>query len=101
MELHLRTHRLDVSSAIQDKVRRRIELGLERIAQHVVGAAVTLTDVNGPRGGLDKRCVIRLRGGFAPVVIEHLGGDLLETASAAAERAERAVLRAIARRRAA
>ena len=51
---------------------RRISLVLERFAHGVARLHVSLKDVNGPRGGRDKVCILRaeLASGGAVVVID-------------------------------
>jgi ribosome-associated translation inhibitor RaiA len=41
--------------------KRRLRFVLRRLLQFVPRADVRLTDVNGPRGGVDKRCQLELR----------------------------------------
>jgi hypothetical protein len=61
---------------------------------------VTVTDINGPKGGADKQCRLRVRGDSIPtLVVEHVGIDTVATVALAAERAEQVVLRTLARRR--
>jgi hypothetical protein len=58
-------------------------------------------DVNGPRGGIDKRCWIHLELGGKGLTIEEVDADLYVAIDRASERAGRATERAIARLRAA
>lgn len=49
---------------------RRVRFALRRLAWLVPRARVQLTDVNGARGGIDKRCQVELiTDGLAPVVV--------------------------------
>jgi hypothetical protein len=57
---------------------------------------VTLSDLNGPRGGVDKRCLIKVSiDGLRPVVIEDVQSDLYMAIDRAAGRASRTVLRRV------
>ena len=59
-----------------------------------------LSDINGPRGGRDKRCRIQVPFAGKPnVVIEDTESDLYVAIDRAAERAERAVVRRLERLR--
>ena len=59
-----------------------------------------LSDINGPRGGRDKRCRIQVPfPGTRNVVIEDTEADLYVAIDRAAERAERAVVRRLERLR--
>ena len=65
--------------------------------RHIV---VTLADVNGPCGGIDKLChVVVCLGPCGDVVIEEVERDFTTAIARAAERAGRAVRRAVERRR--
>ncbi len=48
---------------------QRIRFALRRLAWRVPHAEVQLSDLNGPRGGLDKRCQIALRTDGAGTVV--------------------------------
>lgn len=78
-------------------VRKRLEFALGRFAGRVRSLTVRLTDANGPRGGCDKKCVIavRLTVPRRLVVIEDVDADHNAVVSRAAERASRAVSRAV------
>ncbi len=50
-----------VTEDLQDFARRRLSFALRRFTSRLRHADVWLDDVNGPRGGFDKRCRIHLR----------------------------------------
>jgi putative sigma-54 modulation protein len=100
MKLMIRTRQLVLTPEMHIQIRRTIGLAFARISPWIRAVDVTLTDINGPKGGADKQCRLRIRGhGTMMIVVEHVGADTLATVSAAAERAEQAVLRKVARRR--
>lgn len=78
-------------------VRTRLEFALGRFTGRVRSLHVTLKDLNGPRGGLDKHCrmAIRLERQGRLIVIEDFDAEPEVAISRAAERASRAVTRAI------
>ena len=95
-----RTRHFELSPALRDQLHRRLTFALGRLAASIRAVEVTIVDTNGPRGGADKLLRIRVRGASLPsIVIEQVGTDILSTVSLAAERAERAVVRSMARRR--
>ncbi len=79
------------------QARKRLEFALGRFASRVRSLTVRLTDVNGPRGGVDKRCLmmIHLARPSRVIVIEDVDVDAGVAVSRAAERASRAVARAV------
>lgn len=100
MKLVIRARALELTSDLRDAVTRRIGFALSRLASAIDAVDVTLADINGPRGGLDKVCRIRVRGpGLPAIVIEETHADIRAASDAAAARAGRTVLRAIQRRR--
>jgi hypothetical protein len=100
MNITLRTRHLEISATLHDQLHARVAASLARLATAIRTVDVTLVDVNGPRGGLDKHCRIRVRGpGLRTIVVEHLGADALGAVWVAAERTEQAVIRSLGRRR--
>jgi hypothetical protein len=100
MKLTIRARHLHLTQELHEQIRRRIYFAFDRSALAIRAVDVSLTDINGPKGGPDKQCRVRVRGrGLPGIVIEHVGVDPLATMSLAADRAARAVLRALARHR--
>ncbi len=83
--------------ALARLARRRLEFALGRFDNRVRSLAVHLTDVNGPRGGVDKKCLvtIRLDAPKPLIVIEDTDADAAVAIDRAADRAARAVARAL------
>lgn len=101
MKIRIRTRNLLLTPETHDEIRQRLHSALGRISPRILAVDVTITDINGPRGGADKQCRMRIHGEeLASVVIEHVGEDTLATVSLVAGRAQQAVLRNVARRRA-
>lgn len=73
---------------------RRVRTVLRRLSWLVPSVEVRLSDVNGPRGGIDKRCQVTLRpDGAPPVVVSSLAGDWRKALDAALGSAARLALR--------
>lgn len=85
------------SADAADLAHRRLEFALGRFASRVRSLTVRLTDLNGPRGGLDKKCLIavRLDRPRKVLIVEDVDADGGAVISRAADRAARAVSRAI------
>ena len=79
---------------------RRLRLALRRLSWLVPRARVLLSDVNGPRGGVDKRCRVELRTPVSgPVVVTSMAQDWRAALETALARAARALRRAWQRAR--
>ncbi len=85
----------DVPEAIAERARRRVRFALDRFRGRVRAVRVRITDVNGPRGGIDKQCIVavRLQHPTRLMLIEHMAADFGEAVDRAADRAGRSVAR--------
>jgi hypothetical protein len=80
--------------ALQGMAVRRTRFVMRRLHWMVQRARVHLDDVNGPRGGIDKRCRIELRAPAGrPVVVTSIATDWRCALDAALVRAVRALTR--------
>ena len=85
---------------LRDLTERRVRFVLRRLGWLVPRAEVQMSDLNGPRGGVDKRCGIEVRLKGAPAIaIDDTEADLYVAIDRAAERTGRTLDRRIARRR--
>lgn len=72
----------------------RLQFVLRRVRWLVPRASVRLSDLNGPRGGIDKRCVVELdTDGRGKVVIQAVARDWRSAIDNALGRAARTLLR--------
>lgn len=84
----------------RDTIRRKLGRKLGKFAADIERTSVRIEDVNGPRGGVDKLCRIKVvMTGIPTVVVEEQDHDLRTAIDGAVSRAERAVRRAIEKRR--
>ena len=78
----------------RDLAVRRVRFVMRRLNWLVSRATVQLSDVNGPRGGVDKRCQIHLRtDGRGTVVVTAMARDWRTALDGALSRASRLLLR--------
>ena len=76
MKLTFRARHLDLGPDLADQLRRRVHFGLGRLATAIRSVEVTIIDVNGPKGGLDKRCTILVTvGGGDQVIARGIDAD--------------------------
>ena len=76
----------------------RVQFVMRRLSWLVPRAKVRLSDVNGPRGGVDKRCQVELRtDGSGTVVITSLARDWRSALDSALARAARVLVRLLRR----
>lgn len=100
MKVTIRTHNVLLTDEEDAEVRRRLVRSLERISPWIVAADLTIADINGPKGGVDKQCRLHIRGRSIPrTVVEHAGTHTLATVANVVQRAEQTVLRRLARLR--
>lgn len=99
MQIHLRALGFELTAALRDYVGRRLGSALDRHRDRVRRIEVVLSDENGPRGGVDKRCMVRLVATGHPAVhVLDRRQDLYEAIDQALGRAARTLVRRKARR---
>jgi len=82
------------ATELRDLTERRVRFVLRRVGWLVPRAEVQLSDVNGPRGGIDKRCQVELRtDGAGSVVVASVAHDWRTALDNALARAARFLLR--------
>ncbi len=62
MKVQVRLRGLDHSPSLVAYAMRRVHQHLSRFGRQVSGVTVRLVDVNGPKGGADKRCQVTVAG---------------------------------------
>lgn len=91
---------IEMDSELKEHADRRLSFALSRFGSRILKTTVYLTDNNGPKGGIDKNCliVVRLRG-LGEVVAEVVDTDWPVTIDRAAARIGHNVGRAVERKR--
>ena len=94
------TGNISVSAALKNYTERRLRSVMGKTFMACNEVEVRLSDVNGPRGGADKECGIRVTLHRAGVVfVRAIGEDAYATVDKAASRLKLAVARRIGRSR--
>jgi ribosomal subunit interface protein len=94
--------RVNVTTGLREYIDRRLYFALGRFGSKIDHVSVRVGDVNGPRGGVDKRCqiVVKLRAsGSSSIAVDDNDEDLYAAVARASHRAGRTVARAIERKR--
>ena len=100
MQVDIQSTGFKLTDGIRASLMKRLTDDLNHGDDHVTRVIVRLSDINGPRGGVDKRCFIEVRLKHAPaLVIEDTEADLYLAIDRATERAGRAMERSLARQR--
>jgi len=100
VQMDIQSQGFSLTDGIRDYVMKRLAYALAHGDAAITRIIVRLSDINGPRGGDDKRCLIEVRLKAATaVVIEDTETDLYVAIDRAAERAGRTLARRLARQR--
>jgi len=100
MRITIQANGFTMTHALRAYTEQRLASALGWARARMQRLVVLLSDINGPRGGVDKRCKIQVQlGGGRAVVIEDTEADLYAAIDRAAERADRALVRQVERSR--
>ncbi len=100
MKIIIKTHRLKLDQKSIVAMERRLRFALGRFGDSINEVTVRLTDLNGPKGGVDKNCliVVKMRKG-GEIIVQGSGKDCVVTLNYCADRIGRAVERDLSRNR--
>ena len=97
MQITVQSRSFKLTDALRNHVHTRLGFTFSRASNRVQFIQVRLSDLNGPRGGIDKRCSIKVSmGGLADVVVDDVQTDMYLAIDRAAGRAARTVMRRLA-----
>lgn len=87
MEIVIRARHIGWNEELREHVERSIDFAVDRHKGLVDRISVYLTDLNGPRGGVDKLCQVAAEiRGARPVIILEKGEDIHAVVNRAASR---------------
>src|SRR5262245_11333558 len=97
--LSVRPGSVEVAPELRSRIHRDLGRKLERYAQNVTRVTVRFNDINGPRGGIDTACRVKLSvKGADHIVVEAHGADADEAFRIASGQAQTALLRVLERK---
>ncbi len=100
MRIEVRFRALDPSEPLREHVLRAVHFHLSRFGRELSSVSARIGDVNGPKGGIDKRCQLHVRGPrIGSLVVAEVSADAYAAVDACAERAGRSVGRELERLR--
>ncbi len=100
MRIEVRFRALDASEPLREQLLRALHAHLSRFGREVSSVSARIGDVNGPKCGIDKRCLLHLRGPrVGSLVVGEVSADAYAAVAACAERAGRSIGRELDRLR--
>ena len=85
-------HHIVGSPELAGRIQALVRDTLDRYSDRITRVEVHLNDLNGVKGGNDKRCLMEARlAGLVPVDVNHEAGSLQVAIDAALEKLERAI----------
>jgi len=98
MHIDIQARRFTLTNALRSHVERRLRLALTCCVNHIQRIVMRLSDINGPRGGVDKHCHIQVvLAGLPDVIIEDTEADMYVAINRATDRAGRTLVRRVNR----
>lgn len=100
MHTKIQSQGFELSAAIERRVHQQVYRAVSRFGEDVLAVDVYLSDINGPRGGEDKKALMRasLRG-LPPVSVSTEHRDLYVAISRNAKRLRRSLRRSLRKSR--
>jgi len=101
MQFSIHSDSIKLSEEFRQYIERRLHFALGRFASAIQRVTVRTEDINGPRGGIDKRChvEVQLRAGrSSPILVTTDDSSLQAAVDCSAKRAARNVARKLDRK---
>ena len=97
MHVDFRGLHIDRAESLRVHAERRVESAVSRFSDRILTVHVRLTELNGPRGGVDKLCRVQVHGRGLDLVVEDMDADPYIAIDRATHRLGRSVRRAVDR----
>lgn len=97
MQIDIQARGFSLSDALENYIHNRLGFTFLQASSRVRSVHVRLSDLNGPRGGVDKRCRVEVRlAGLPVVIIDDVQSDMYTAIDRAVGRATRTAMRRLA-----
>lgn len=98
MRIDIQAHHLELKAEHREQIQRRASFALSRLSSRISQVEVHLTDINGPRGGVDTQCRVQVSlDQGEPVIVEDIDQNLTALINRSLARAGQAVDRRISK----
>ena len=98
MQISIQARQFSLTDALRNHAEQRLRSTLTCCNEQIQRVVMRLSDINGPRGGIDKCCHLQVvLAGLPDVVIEDIEADMYVAIDRATDRAGRTVVRKIDR----
>lgn len=100
MNIDLQARDFNLTNAHELQIRQKLKVVLSRFSHKIRLARVVLSDINGPKGGKDKRCAICVEvNNHKTVVVEEVSENMFESINRCSQRVKRTLTRMLNKRR--
>lgn len=100
MKIKIQSRDFTLTDALHQKITDKLHLILNRYGHRIRKTEVTLSDINGPKGGADKRCVMKFRvNHLKTIVVQDTTSDMYDSINNCAIRVRRTLERQFGRDR--
>lgn len=101
MQINIQSQDFSLTNRLREHIQRQVRFALSRFSDRIQRVRISVADINGPRGGLDKRCLIQVDMTAKPgLVAEVTDSNMYAAISRSASRANRLVSRCLKREQA-
>lgn len=98
MVIEILNRNLKLDAETEEWIERRLHFALSRFSNRIRKVTVSLTDLNGPKGGIDKDCTLRvLLKPMGEVVVDDVDETVEGVVAILADRVARVITRRIER----
>ena len=99
MNVNIQSRLVELTPGLETHIYRKLHFELSRMESHITALAIIVSDVNGPKGGIDKQCLLQVsvanKGYF---VIKDRQTDIYYAIDRVMQRVSRLVARKIVRK---